>query len=413
MRLETRPPGWRPASPFDRVRVTVAPGGADFEGDTHRPIQAAVEYVAAFGGGTVEVLPGTYRMGNAVHLRPWVRLVGHGDATVLLKNPSFTTPLVDDTDWYDWTAAVEDPSGFEVGGGLFLRAKSTQGSAGGGHTKHTITAIEGNVLTLDRQPRKNLWLKGEATASTLFPILTANWVNDIAIEGITLDGNRDQNENLNGNYGGGIFLQDCERVRIAGVTSRNYNGDGFSWQICHDVTVEDCRSLDNRDLGLHPGSGSQRPVIRNNEVRNCGIGLFWCWGVKHGLAEGNTLSGSGEFGISVGYRDTDNVMRNNRVLESRHAAVLFREGSSPDRSAPHRCVVEGNLLQGGGTAKTPAIAIRIDGAPDGLVIRGNHIINPEGSHLATGIRIGPRVTHVTLEGNTFEGVATTVEDQRG
>ena len=49
-------------------------------------------------------------------------------------------------------------------------------------------------------------------------------------------------------------------------TARNYNGDGISWQICHDVLVEDCHSHDNAELGLHPGSGSQRPVIRNNKL---------------------------------------------------------------------------------------------------------------------------------------------------
>ena len=88
------------AKPFDRIHVTVGPRDAAFAGETHRAIQAAVDYAARFGGGTVEVLPGTYRMGNAVHLRSGIRLVGHGDATVLLKNPSFSTPLADDTDWY-------------------------------------------------------------------------------------------------------------------------------------------------------------------------------------------------------------------------------------------------------------------------------------------------------------------------
>ena len=80
----------------DQTHVTVGPSGADFEGQTHRALQGAVEYVAAFGGGTVEVLPGTYRMGNAVHLRSGVRLVGSGEDTVLMKNPSTTTKLADD-----------------------------------------------------------------------------------------------------------------------------------------------------------------------------------------------------------------------------------------------------------------------------------------------------------------------------
>ena len=60
------------------ITVTVGHDNADFIGDTHRALQAALDYVASFGGGTVEVLPGTYRMGNAIHLRDNVRLIGSG-----------------------------------------------------------------------------------------------------------------------------------------------------------------------------------------------------------------------------------------------------------------------------------------------------------------------------------------------
>ena len=65
---------------------------------------------------------------------------------------------------------------------------------------------------------------------------------------------------------------------IRKVVARDYRGDGISWQICHDVVVEDCESRDHTGLGLHPGSGSQRPVIRNNRIAGCHIGLFFCWG---------------------------------------------------------------------------------------------------------------------------------------
>ena len=41
-----------------RLTVTVGPAKADLIGDDHRVLQAAVDYVAALGGGTVHVLPG-------------------------------------------------------------------------------------------------------------------------------------------------------------------------------------------------------------------------------------------------------------------------------------------------------------------------------------------------------------------
>ena len=40
---------------------------------------------------------------------------------------------------------------------------------------------------------------------------------------------------------------------------------------------------------MHPGSGSQRPRILNNRLEDNDLGLFWCWGVKFGLAEGNWI----------------------------------------------------------------------------------------------------------------------------
>lgn len=387
----------------DQIHVTVGPSGADFEGRTHRAIQAAVEYVAALGGGTVEVLPGTYRMGNAVHLRSGVRLVGLGEDTVLVKNPSTTTNLTDDMDWYEWHVTVEDPTGFEVGGGLLLRGKDPHGS-GMNVTKHTILGIEGNRLRLDSQPRKNMWITHEATASTLFPIVTGNGVKDIAIEHLTLDGNREQNDHLDGNYGGCIFLQDCERVHIKGVIAHNNNGDGISWQICHDVTVEECQSFGHHDLGLHPGSGSKRPIIRRNTIRDCRIGLFWCWGVKHGVAEDNEIYGSRDYGISIGHRDTDNVLRNNRVYDSGKVGLYFRPEEPPIR-CPHRNVVESNLFQ------NAEIGIDVASAVEGVVLQNNRIVDTEG-HMEAGLRIGEHVANLTLKDNTFEGVKRPVVDLR-
>ena len=48
-------PAWK-----QRVTITVGPKHADLVGSTDRVIQAAVDYVARKGGGTVHVQPGTY-----------------------------------------------------------------------------------------------------------------------------------------------------------------------------------------------------------------------------------------------------------------------------------------------------------------------------------------------------------------
>jgi len=393
------------------IRVTVGPANADFVGDSHLALQAAVDHVAEHGGGTVAVLGGTYRMGNAVHLRSGVRLAGAGERTVLIKNPSRTTRLAEDTDWYDRQATVEDPSGFEAGGGILLRARDICGGREPNVSQHTVTAVDGNVLSLDSKPGRDMWVTHEATASTLFPVVSGKDVSDLVIEDLVIDGNASENGPLNGCYGGCVFLQDCERVRIRAVVARNYNGDGISWQVCHDVTVEQCRSLNHRGLGLHPGSGSRRPVIRGNVVRDCNVGLFWCWGVQHGLAEDNDIRDCRQYGISIGHRDTDNVLRRNRVVNSGIAGLFFRNEEPSCRGA-HRNVVESNGIENAGSAGKPGIGIDLNAAVEGVTLRGNRIVNPAGGNLSTGIRIGPRVTDLTLEGNEFSGVAQEVEDRR-
>jgi hypothetical protein len=95
-----------------RVTVTVGPQKADLVGVTDRVIQAAVDYVARLGGGTVRVLPGTYRMRNSIFLQSKVRLLGSGTDSVLFKEPSATTKLIADGDHWDQEVTLADASGF-------------------------------------------------------------------------------------------------------------------------------------------------------------------------------------------------------------------------------------------------------------------------------------------------------------
>lgn len=230
------------------------------------------------------------------------------------------------------------------------------------------------------------------------------------IENLTLDGNRANNENFNGNYGGCVFLQDCNRYTFRGVTARNYNGDGISFQICHDVVVENCHSHDNADLGVHPGSGSQRPLIRNNRLERNNLGLFWCWGVKYGLAEDNRMDGNRSYGISIGHCDTDNVMRNNEITNSGKVGILFRDDSRGQDFWANRNIVENNrIINSGGE---DGVAIDITGQTKDIRIAGNEIREERAPMNRIGVRIGEKAGSVTLADNEISGFARAVQDQR-
>ena len=388
-----------------RLTITVGPKKADIVGNNEKALQAAVDWVARYGGGTVKVLSGTYRLRNAVHMASKVRLLGSGSDSVLFKEASITTPIAADSDWFDQEVTLKNASGFRIGDGIAIQTKNPH-HGGKDVYKGTLVARSGNRFKLSKALRKNYWLMGNTTASTLFPIINCEFVEDVVIENITLDGNRDNNVNFNGNYAGGIFAQDCSRLAFRDVTSRNYNGDGFSWQICHDVVVEGCHSHDNAGLGLHPGSGSQRPIMRANRLERNNIGIFFCWGVRHGLAENNKCIENRAYGVSIGHRDTDNLVRQNDILRSGKSGVLFRPERGKD-FAPHRNVIEQNRILDSGD--DTGIAVDVQGEVESITLRKNEIKETRGPDKRVGIRVGPKTSDVRLLQNQITGFSAKVQ----
>lgn len=214
---------------------------------------------------------------------------------------------------------------------------------------------------------------------------------------------------VNDNYGAAVFLQYCNRWEFREVTARNYNGDGFSFQVCDDIRFEGCQALGNADLGFHPGSGSQRPVFRRCTARGNSQGLFFCWGVSDGLAEDCVLSGNLRYGISIGHRDTDNLVRGCTVEGNAEVGILFRQERqqffSGDRNRVEACVIRDNGPAGSG------VGIDVRWLTRALTIRACSFGNTTGRQL-TGIRIGAEAKDIRLVDNVFSACRTAVEDLR-
>ena len=73
--------------------------GGDITGADHRALQAAVDYAASLGGGTVEIGDGEFLMRDSLHLRPHVTVRGQGAKTILRKAKSVVSPLKLDGDY--------------------------------------------------------------------------------------------------------------------------------------------------------------------------------------------------------------------------------------------------------------------------------------------------------------------------
>jgi hypothetical protein len=393
----------------EHLTITVGNQGADINGKDDRAIQAAVDYIRRIGTGTVKLTAGVFQLRNAIHLPSNLRMIGSGDDTVITKDASHSANIVDDSDWYDQEITLKAGHGFRVGDGVFITAKNTN-NGDAVHVKRTLVANKGNRFKLNDGLRKNIWLTGKPKATSVFPLLTSEYSADVLIENLVLDGNRANNVNMNGNYGGCIFLQDCKRYTMRGVTTRNYNGDGISFQICHDVIVENCKSHGNADLGVHPGSGSQRPLIRKNHLFDNSIGIFWCWGVRYGLAENNFIKSNKDYGISIGHCDTDNTMRDNDVIDSGKVGILFRNDTRGRDFWANRNLITKNRISnsGGGSG----VAIKLDGQTKDTKVIGNIITDDRGQAERIGIEVNADVGNVQLIDNKIEGVKTRVIDNR-
>jgi Right handed beta helix region len=128
--------------------------------------------------------------------------------------------------------------------------------------------------------------------------------------------------------------------------------------------------------------------------------------VKHGLAEENTILDSRAYGISIGHRDTDNVIRGNRIERSGQTGILFRAEPNEGR-CPHRNLVERNRILDSGS-ETPSYAVDIQGETCGIKLRGNQLVETRGPTGRVGVRIGSQARDVVLDANEFSGLETAV-----
>jgi len=400
----------RPMRNRQDLVMTVGQTEGDLRGDDDKVIQAGIEYLHRLGGGTLEVLPGVYNLRNAIYLRPNITLRGSGEETILRKAGSVVTALVRDSDWFEYGIQVADTKGFVPGAGVMLRSKTGEGDWQYDVLRATVTAIEGDIIFLDRLTEENFWLEKDATAATIFPLLTAEHVDDVVVEDIVLDGNRDENEHINGNFAGAVFIQHCNRWSFKNVTSRNYNGDGFSFQVCDDIRFLNCKAINNSDLGFHPGSGSQRPIFQNCLSRGNSQGIFFCWSVSDGLAENCMLSQNSRYGISIGHRDTDNIIRQCTIERNGQVGILFRNEANEFRSGS-RNKIENCIIRDNGS-KDQGFGIDIQGKIRDIAVHNTRFENAAGKNQNIGIRIGREAERIMLQGNTFENCPVQIKDLR-
>jgi parallel beta-helix repeat protein len=394
-----------------RAEILVGIDEGDLRGNDNRVLQAAIDQVAALGGGTVRIGPGRFEMRNALTLRNGVDVIGTQGKTILAGCDGATSALACDGDCNERQVTLEDPSGFRIGDGI-----SIQDQDSGGFMVTTATLLEqldSRTFRISAPLYLDYLVSKRAKVQTAFPIVGGWGARDVTLEGLMIEGNASNRARLDGCRGGGIYLFECKNITIKTCVVRDYHGDGISFQVSENVHVTDCTAEGNRSLGLHPGSGSFRPVLRGNRSRNNGgDGLFVCWRVKEGLFESNEVLENGGAGISIGHKDTDNVFQGNTIVANGGPGVLFRE--ELEAMGAHRNRFEGNRIMDNGRRKdAAAIGIEIRGPHHDLVFRRNVIglSTAAESERAVGVLRSARASGLKLLENEFPNVGSGVKER--
>jgi hypothetical protein len=393
------------AEPATKAEIRIGIDQGDLRGNDNRALQGAIDYASSLGGGTVSIGPGRYTMRNALILRSHVDVRGVPGETVLVACDGLETPLAADGDCNERQITLQNPDGFRVGDGV-----SIQDAKKGGFEVTTATLTEkigANTFRISSPLYLDYMVSDKATARLVFPVIGGWNVTNVLVDGLTVEGNRAHAQPLNGCRGGGIFLFESVGVTFRHCTVRNYNGDGISFQVSQNIVVEDCLSENNAGLGLHPGSGSQHPIVRRNRsFDNGGDGLFVCWRVKYGLFESNELRGNKGAGISIGHKDSDNLFRQNKIVDNAHAGVLFRNES--EAMGAHRNVFEDNVIVDNGLSPDGKLAsgpVVIRGVHQDLQFRQNTIgYTKPVVQSPPAILASPASTGLRAEGNRLENL---------
>jgi len=357
-----------PSSVIPRTITVAQSGKADVVGSDNEALQKAVDMLRP--GDTLEIRPGTYQMNNSLFVPSGITVRGVAGQTILKKSTGVESPLAQDGDYGESQLSVVDPQKFLPGMGISVMDDTLK--SGWDVSVTAVKAVEGNVLRINPMTLRDYDAeKLHARVRNTFPILCAIQTEKVVFENLVVDGNKDENAYLDGCRGGAIYLYNSRDAIVRNCVARNYNGDGISFQITDNVQVLNCESYGHAGFGVHPGTGSDRPTIKDCRLHDNGqVGLFLCWRVRHGQISDNVIEHNGMYGISIGHKDTDNLFQDNKVSRNGFCGVYFRQETL--KNSGHRNTFRNNEVLDNGDSKR-GYGFYIEPYAGDLLMAGNRI----------------------------------------
>ena len=311
--------------------VTCGGIDTDFPGFDNAAIQQAIDYAQDIGCREVVLSAGVYLLRDSVHMRNHVSIKGSGiDKTILKKNASIQIRTEAFCGYGHREIVVCDSTPFRVGDGIYTKSDGYYGFQG---TQTTIREIDGNTLYLADPLNSDVHSSSNGLVTTVFPMIKGVSCEDVTVSDLTLEGNSENNHFMEGCRGGAIYLIGCKDIFVCRVMIHDFRGEGFSYQQCRNIWIEDSACVNNRGNGLHPGSGTVGMVIRNCDISNNDrAGIHNCLRVSYQICENNRICDNGEEGIEIGHRDDYLQISNNIISGNGAEGIFFRMDDCPGMS---------------------------------------------------------------------------------
>ena len=331
--------------------ITVGQKNADVCGSDGRVIQMAVDYLSQRGGGTIKVLPGKYTLKNSIRLKSNIRLLGSGKNTIIRRCPIAVSTLPIDADYGQKEITPKSTKGFTVGMGVILRDKDKPTVMGS--QSLTITGIADGKLYVNDYIMHDWCAENGAIVANYFPLIKGYKVDNVLVDGFTVDASIGEvPEALAGYWAAGVHFGMSKNSVIRNIESNNCLGDGICVSTCEHVSVENCDTGYNSEYGIHVGGHSPWSKVLDCHIHhNDSDGLYICWGVRESLIRGNRIhhNGTGKFrnGLSIGHKDTDNIIEENHIYLNVKHGICFR--TKTDANGAHRNIIRKNIIENNGS----------------------------------------------------------------
>lgn len=301
--------------------------GKVYVGRTHTAIQAAVNYVAANGGGTVFVEAGTYTCTAPVSLPSNLELAGEGDATVLRSGSAGSLTSSNKTN-------------------VFVHDLLVDGSASASTASYGMTFTGAGTGADNRKEGNELSLLGSSVLSDY--------------------GFRVEDCTILGHAGYGIYAENCfhsqivrnifeegleyaiytngfracviEENFVMGGTKGIYGSSIEELKISGNVLQQLSRTSENAIMLVAP----DRVSISGNQIRNCrgtGVRLL---NATHTLVSSNVIDNNAGNGISLSGPSAANTISGNVLTSNQGHQLLLTDTDNRGTTVSANVIVHGS-----------------------------------------------------------------------